>query len=262
MIYGKKAILEKIKNKFINPVSFTPLKSVIKLERIEGVNRMHIVTNKKVEITQDSTQLIDLIPGLQRYCHFLSKNQWDGDDLVQETIMKASQKYPSSELSSALLNKIAYHHWIDTLRKRQHEVLGIPKQLSENRTPSHPNTLIDTVTLLLDQLTPKQAVILMLKEAFGYQSNEIANVFNTTDTAVKSILHRAKNRLSKDASVHTVWDEDEKQLLFDLLYESLKADDPKVLIHRIHKIPSISEVPKLLKSKHSCSPLNTFCLAA
>ncbi|CAG9610771.1 sigma-70 family RNA polymerase sigma factor [Pseudoneobacillus rhizosphaerae] len=229
---------------------------------------MHIVTNKKDDKTehlQDSTHLTALIPGLQRYCYFLSKNQWDGDDLAQEVIIKASQKYQPTEVSSSLLKKIAYHHWIDTLRKRQHEVLGIPEQLSKNQVPPHPNTLIDTVTLLLDQLTPKQAVILMLKEAFGYQSNEIANVFNTTETAVKSILHRAKNRLSKDEtlhSVHTVWDKDEKQLLFDLLYESLKANDPKVIIQRIHEIPSIFEVPKLLKSKHSRSPLNTFCLAA
>jgi RNA polymerase sigma factor (sigma-70 family) len=229
---------------------------------------MHIVTNKKdvkTEQLQDSTHLTALIPGLQRYCYFLSKNQWDGDDLAQEAIIKASQKYQPTEVSSSLLKKIAYHHWIDTLRKRQHEVLGIPEQLSENQVLPHPNTLIDTVTLLLDQLTSKQAAILMLKEAFGYQSNEIANVFNTTETAVKSILHRAKNRLSKDEtlhSVHTVWDKDEKQLLFDLLYESLNANDPKVIIHRIHEIPSISEVPRLLKSKHSRSPLNTFCLAA
>jgi RNA polymerase sigma factor (sigma-70 family) len=229
---------------------------------------MHIVTNKKVEKTeqlQDSTQLTALIPGLQRYCYFLSKNQWDGDDLAQEAIIKASQKYQPSEVSSSLLKKIAYHHWIDTLRKRQHEVLGFPEQLSEKRVQSHPNTLIDTVTLLLDQLTPKQAVIMMMKEAFGYQSNEIANVLNTTETAIKSILHRAKNRLNKDDtihSVHTVWDGEEKELLFELLYESLKDNDPKVIINRIHEISSIIDVPRLLNSTHSRSPLNTLCLAA
>jgi RNA polymerase sigma-70 factor (ECF subfamily) len=227
-----------------------------------------MVTNKTVDKTEqfeDSLQLTQLIPGLQRYCRFLSRNQWDGDDLAQEAIIKASQKYQPSEVSSALLNKIAYHHWIDMLRKKEHEIIGIPEQLPENHVQTHPDTLIDTVTLLLDQLTPKQAVILMLKEAFGYQSKEIANVLNTTETAVKSILHRAKNRLKNDEAIHTVqtyWNEKEKQLLFDLLYESLKADDPKVLIHRIQEIPSIAEVPKLIKTKHSRSPLNSFCLAA
>jgi RNA polymerase sigma factor (sigma-70 family) len=231
-------------------------------------NSRSIDTNmivKKTKHSEDSKKLTGLLPGLQRYCRFLSRNQWDGDDLAQEAIIKASKHYQPSEVSSALLNKIAYHHWIDTLRKREHEVIGIPEHLSENRVQSHPNTLIDTVSLLLDQLTPKQAVIMMLKEAFGYPAKEIAQVLKTTENAVKSILHRAKTRLSAEETVHSVesfWDENEKQLLFDLLYESLKADDPKVLIQRIHEIPSISEMPRLLKTKHSRSPLNSFCLAA
>jgi RNA polymerase sigma factor (sigma-70 family) len=231
-------------------------------------NSRSLVTNKTVNKTAqfaNSLQLTQLIPGLQQYCRFLSRNKWDGDDLAQEAIIKAFQKYQPSEISSALLNKIAYHHWIDTLRKREHEVIGIPEQLTESQVQSHPNTLFDTVTLLLDQLTPKQAVIMMLKEAFGYQSKEIATVLETTEIAVKSILHRAKNRLSKDESIHTVhtfWDEKEKLLLFDLVYESLKADDPRVLIERIHEISTLAEVPRLSKTKHSRSPLNAFCLAA
>jgi RNA polymerase sigma factor (sigma-70 family) len=219
----------------------------------------------KTKQSEDSKKLTGLLPGLQRYCRFLSRNHWDGDDLAQEAILKASQYYQPSEVSSALLNKIAYHHWIDTLRKREHEIIGIPEQLSEDRVHSHPNTLIDTVSLLLDQLTPKQAVTMMLKEAFGFQSKEIAHVLGTTENAVKSILHRAKTRLSAEETLHAVesfWDENEKPLLFDLLYESLKADDPKVLIQRIHEIPSISKMPRHLKTKHSRSPLNSFCLAA
>lgn len=232
------------------------------------LNNRPMVTKKTVdnsEQIEESIQLAQLIPGLQRYCHFLSRNQWDGDDLAQEAIIKASQKYQPSEVSSALLNKIAYHHWVDTLRKRENEVIGIPNQLSEDQVQTHPDTLIDTVTLLLNQLTPKQAVIMMLKEAFCYQSKEIAHVLDTTETAVKSILHRAKNRLNNDEAIHTVqtfWDENEKQLLFDLFYTCLRADDPKVLIDRIHEIPSLAEVPKLYKLKHSRSPLNSFCLAA
>jgi RNA polymerase sigma factor (sigma-70 family) len=231
-------------------------------------NSRSIITNnmvKKTKQLEDRIQLTELLPGLQRYCRFLSKNHWDGDDLAQEAIIKASQKYQPSEVSSALLKKIAYHHWIDTLKKRQNEVIGIPEQLSEDRVQFHPSTLIDTVSLLLDQLTPKQTVIMMLKEAFGYQSKEIANVLDTTENAVKSILHRAKNRLSKEETIHSVqtfWEEKEKQLLFDLLLESLKVDDPKVLIDRIHEIPSLFEIPKLSKSKHSRSPLNSFCLTA
>ncbi|MCL6572313.1 MAG: hypothetical protein K6T88_11615, partial [Bacillus sp. (in: Bacteria)] len=56
---------------------------------------------------------------LQRYCRFLAQSRWDGDDLAQEALLRAIQKYNKTELSPALLNKIAYHFWIDTLRKKR-----------------------------------------------------------------------------------------------------------------------------------------------
>src|SRR3954467_15551670 len=60
-------------------------------------------------------------PKLRRYCHFLARNEWDGDDIAQETYIKAL-KYCShpQKMTDALLNKIAYNHWIDLLRKRKH----------------------------------------------------------------------------------------------------------------------------------------------
>jgi RNA polymerase sigma factor (sigma-70 family) len=214
----------------------------------------------------ENKNLWDYYPGLQRYCRFLSRNQWDGDDLAQETMIKASQFYQSSQISSALLNKIAYHQWIDMLRKREHEVVGIPHRLSEKFEKTQTDSLMDTVKTLMDLLTPKQAVILMLKEAFCYQSKEIANLLETTEMAVKSTLHRAKKRLSREDSLHSVdtfWDENEKQLLFDLLYQSLQNDDPQELIERIPEISSLVEVPSSsFRSIHSRSPLNTYSLAA
>jgi RNA polymerase sigma factor (sigma-70 family) len=210
-------------------------------------------------------QLKQFYPGLQRYCRFLSRNTWDGDDLAQEAIIKASQYYHQSEINSALLNKIAYHQWIDTLRKREHEVVGIPNKFLENEGKCSPDGLLDTVELLMNHLTPKQAVIFMLKEAFRYQSKEIANLLGTTEMAVKSTLHRAKNRLNKEEtfqSIHSYWDVREKQLLFDLMYQSLQAEDPKILIDRIPDIPSLADISRPARVIHSSSPLNSYCLAA
>lgn len=224
-------------------------------------------TNKyeQSEESWESKKLIQMYPGLQQYCRFLSRNSWDGDDLAQEAIIKAAHSYHQSEISSALLNKIAYHHWIDTLRKRKHEVVGILHNESVSNEKSQPDGLIDTVKLLMNHLTPKQAVIFMLKEAFRYQSKEIADLLDTTEMAVKSSLHRAKKRLDKKETLHSVhiyWDEKEKHLLFDLLYQSLQAEDPKILVDRISELPSLADVSKLAKVTHSSSPLNSFCMAA
>ncbi|MGG3470533.1 sigma-70 family RNA polymerase sigma factor [Neobacillus pocheonensis] len=183
-------------------------------------------------------------PKLQRYCHFLTQNTWDGDDIAQETYLKAL-KY-QQKMSSALLNKIAYHHWIDMLRKRKHETIDseIDGQTSISRTD-------ETVELLLKQFTPKQAVIFLLKEAFQYQLKEIADILGTTEMAVKSNLHRAKKRLEKDKgeeqsfSVDTFWNEEEKELLTNLFKDSLQNEDPSVLIKAIPTLQGINVEPKL-----------------
>jgi RNA polymerase sigma factor (sigma-70 family) len=213
-------------------------------------------------------KVLDLYPALQRYCHFLSKNKWDGDDLAQEVIMKALQSYASSEIKPALLNKIAYHQWIDTIRKRERELVGIPSALPNQQEIAKDGNLLDTVNKLIDQLTPKQAVILLLKEGFGYQGKEIAELLGTTETAIKSAIHRAKRRMEKVGTqpplTDSYWNEDDKQVLMDIIHRSLLDEDPQVLIKRLPFIPSLSEAPKLLKTSqtHSLTPLFSYRLAA
>jgi RNA polymerase sigma-70 factor (ECF subfamily) len=117
--------------------------------------------------------------------------------------------------------------------------------------------IIASVDLLLKQFTPKQAIIFLLKEAFQYQAKEIADILDTTEIAVKSILHRAKKRLEKDNEADSFWNEEEREQLADLFYETLKTQDPTRLIQ---SIPTIMNVPKL--KVNSYSPSSTLCMAA
>jgi RNA polymerase sigma factor (sigma-70 family) len=227
-----------------------------------GTEKIHLVATLEGCLEQ-------YYPGLLRYCQFLSKNNWDGDDLAQEAMIKASQAYRPSQISSALLNKIAYNQWIDTLRKREHEVVGVVQEHLDNQFQTPSDKAMDTVMLLVNRLTPKQAVIFMLKEAFRYQSKEIAHLLKTTETAVKASLHRSKRRLESmndNNSNQAFWDEYDKQLLTQLLYESLQTENPKVLIDQIHQIPLMTGLPLPCQSKSvhssSSSPLNSYCLAA
>lgn len=216
---------------------------------------------------------IENYPKLQRYCHFLARNGWDGDDIAQETFMKAL-KYGNSqhELTTALLNKIAYNHWVDMLRKRKNESLeenlnypnlAFSNQLDETR---------NSVDLLLKNFTPNQAIIFLLKEAFHYQLKEIASILDSTEMAVKSNLHRAKKRLDKAISegqvdsVEMYWNENEREQLSELFYQALKNQDPTILIQSLPSRKSISDVPQLgsakLRSKPNFSPSSTLCMAA
>jgi RNA polymerase sigma-70 factor (ECF subfamily) len=199
-------------------------------------------------------------PKLQRYCHFLTQNPWDGDDIAQETFLKAL-KYSLSQqkMTSALLNKIAYHHWVDLLRKRKNE--SIESDPATQELINQADDIVNSVELLLKQFTPKQAVIFLLKEAFQYKTKEIAAILDTTEVAVKANLHRAKKRLEKEAlSVASFWDEEEREQLSELFYEALKNQDPTVLIESIPSIKSVIEVPKLVSKTYS--PSSTLCMAA
>ena len=211
---------------------------------------------------------MEYYPKLQSYCHFLAQNKWDGDDIAQETYLKAL-KYSEyhQNLTTALINKIAYHHWIDVLRKRRHET--VVADSGESMVNNKFDDITNSVDLLLNQFTPKQAVIFLLKEGFLYQLKEIADILESTEMAVKSNLHRAKKRLEKrnqSNSVETFWDDKEREQLSSLFYEALENQDPTTLIQSIPKLKSVMDVPILvtrnIRSMQAYSPSSTLCMAA
>lgn len=211
-------------------------------------------------------------PKLQRYCQFLARNRWDGDDIAQETYVKALRYGNQQKLTSALLNKIAYNHWVDSLRKRKNEEVEADPDFAHKALTNQLDETRDSVELLLKNFTPNQAVIFLLKEGFQYQLKEIAEIFHSTETSVKSNLHRAKKRLEKakeekqNDSVDSYWDEEERELLTEIFYEALKNQDPAILIQSISSRTRKSNVPKLVTrkfpSKPKYTPSSTLCMAA
>lgn len=204
---------------------------------------------------------------LKKYCHFLTQSTWDGDDLAQEAMIKAIAYYSQERITPALLNKIAHNHWMDTLRKRKYEQIKNQHMREENNFLVE--STITSVDLLLDTFTPRQAIIFLLKEAFQYQSKEIAEVLNTTEMAVKSTLNRAKKRIGKEqelSSLDSFWAEEERDQLWNLIHESLVNQDPTVLIEAIPSISKLVDVPKAVYRTtnpfKASAPLSTLCMAA
>lgn len=200
---------------------------------------------------------------LLRYCLFLTKNEWDGNDLAQETMAKTLQHYSHLEvISQSLLKKVAYHKWIDIVRRRQKETLQ--DVLKEEVYHHHLEKALIITDTLLTHTTPKQAVIFFLTEAFGFQSCEIADILGTTEGAVKAALHRSRKRLNKkDAPdlelVESFWNEKEKDVLAHLFQESLQEEDPGVLIKAL---PTIFHIDVPTHSLLTHTPTNTFkCVA-
>ncbi|WP_254052856.1 sigma factor-like helix-turn-helix DNA-binding protein [Bacillus sp. V59.32b] len=218
----------------------------------------------------EGNSIVELYPNLQKYCRFLSQNKWDGDDIAQEAILKALRHY-RQDLSPALLNKIAYNHWIDTLRKRKNESLEDVLELAQTGQEDKVNAVMEAIDLLKRHFTPKQAVIYTLKEAFQYRANEIAGILETTEMAVKSALHRAKTRLentklkqdTRPAEIY--WDKETDIQLSSFIYKALKYQDPEILIRAIPSIESLKAgktTPMLIRSFSRKAPSNALCMAA
>jgi RNA polymerase sigma-70 factor (ECF subfamily) len=164
-------------------------------------------------------------PSLWNYCKYLTGSPWDGDDLFQETLLKAfatlSQMwhpvYPKSYLF-----RIATNTWIDHLRKNK---VKLDTYEDSHGTEDHDQAeLTDAVEILIHNLPPRQAVVVLLMDVFAFTAQETASMIKLTEGAVYSALHRARKNL-KSLPVN-----EEKASI-----KSVSATPPKVdqLIHRL-----------------------------
>ncbi|ASV68487.1 MULTISPECIES: sigma-70 family RNA polymerase sigma factor [Cytobacillus] len=188
---------------------------------------------------------------LVSYCTFLCQNEWDGEDIAQETILKA-MKYNEAKITRALLKKIAYHQWIDVVRKKKKE------QLTENHVDieTRNHHLTETIELLLEKLTVQQALAFSLKEAFLFKNSEIAEMLNMKEASVKSLLHRARRRLGTDMKeLNQQWDEPVERKIFQVFHRALEHQHPTELIKLLPIINHYST------SKQS-TPSNAFNMMA
>ncbi|WP_171050954.1 sigma factor-like helix-turn-helix DNA-binding protein [Bacillus sp. BHET2] len=224
-----------------------------------------IVTRNEYQESEEGME--ELIPKLYRYCYFLTKSKWDGEDIAQESICKALSHYPDClNWSSSLLNKMAYHLWIDKVRKQGKETIGPVPETKVEDSPGE-GMSIDTIDMLSRKMTPKQLVTFILKEAFQYKISEIAEVLSMTETAVKALLNRSRARIEKLShdewwgGVQTNRDEDLQKELTAILYRTLKAQDPSLLIAYIPTL--LAQAPVHIQlARTSASPSSVLSLAA
>ncbi len=139
-------------------------------------------------------------PLLHAYCRRLTHNLWDAEDLSQETLIRGFHALASNpvpiENPRAYLLRIASHTWIDHVRRRQTEKRLAPA--GETTAPGGQETAgaaRDAGRRLMQRLAPRERAALILKDLFDMSLREIAGVLETTPGAVKSALHRGRERL-------------------------------------------------------------------
>jgi len=142
-------------------------------------------------------------PLLHGYCRRLTRQLWDAEDLVQETLIRGfhALAYHHNPIESprAYLLRIATHTWIDQLRRRETEERLTPPPASEAGPDPATTAGIarDAGTTVFQRLAPRERAAVILKDLFDMSLEETAVVLETSVGAIKAALHRGRERLKE-----------------------------------------------------------------
>ena len=168
-----------------------------------GIEHMTISGGGTSEARAAFDQLLgELRPKLHRYCARMTGSVVDGEDVVQEALVKAIEalpETPSIANPEGWLFRIAHNAALDFLRRRARREAAHSDQ--------DPDTMIDPVTAADDRqiaaaslqtfmrlpVAQRSSVILM--DVLGYSLDEIGGVMDASIPAIKAALHRGRARL-------------------------------------------------------------------
>lgn len=200
-----------------------------------------------------------LRPKLHRYCTRMVGSAIDGEDIVQEALLRALEAgLPSRPVDNpeGWLFRIAHNLALDSLRRRA------------RRADTHSEDDVDQIVHPVDEQARRDAAaatlpafmhmpasqrsVVILFDVLEYSAEEVGEILGTTVTAVKSSLQRGRIRLRELAghadapSSRTALPEADQQLLrryvdlfnardFDALRALLAADVELDLVTRPHR---------------------------
>jgi len=135
----------------------------------------------------------------------------EAEDAAQETFLRAYTKLATYQPQRKFVNwllSIASHHCIDRLRcrKRKPQVSlddALPPQWLASDAP-HPDQAVsqkeerERIRQMLDTLSPPYRAAVVLRYWYGLSYREIATIMDTTESAIKSRLYRARRMLAEE----------------------------------------------------------------
>jgi len=142
----------------------------------------------------------ELRPKLHRYCARMTGSVIDGEDVMQDALIKAIEAFDETVTNpEAWLFRIAHNAALDHLRRRVRQ--------ESRHADEDPDMTIDPVapaeerlaaaanlrTFMRLPVAQRSSVILM--DVLGYSLDEIGGVTGATIAGVKAALHRGRTRL-------------------------------------------------------------------
>lgn len=197
--------------------------------------------------------LVGMRPKLHRYCARMTGSAVDGEDVVQEVLIKAVGARPAAaEIDNVAgwLFRIAHNASLDFLRARaRNNVIPITDEAEFVSDDPDPDAASVSFRTFLE-LPVLQRCAVILKDVLGYSVEEIAELADCSAAAAKSALQRGRQRLKAltaegdDAAQLPLLSENERRQLQNYVaafrtgdFESIRkmlADDVRLdLVNRL-----------------------------
>jgi RNA polymerase sigma-70 factor, ECF subfamily len=155
------------------------------------------------EPRQSFDQLLAVLrPKLHRYCARMTGSVIDGEDVVQEALVKAIEAFPTMGAVAnreAWLFRIAHNAALDFLRRRaRQDARGSDKDIEMIVDPADPvadRQIAATSLRTFMRIPVAQRSSVILMDVLGYSLDEITGMTEISLPAVKAALHRGRTRL-------------------------------------------------------------------
>jgi RNA polymerase sigma-70 factor (ECF subfamily) len=142
-------------------------------------------------------------PRLHRYCARMTGSAVDGEDVLQDALVKALRaRADGTEVDNfeGWLLRIAHHTSLDFLRsKARIPIVLITADAEAARIPDADIVAVSLQTFL--QLPELQRCAVILKDVLGHSVDEIASIAECTPAAAKSALQRGRVALRQLAQL-------------------------------------------------------------
>lgn len=152
-------------------------------------------------------QLVNNVrPKLHRYCARMTGNAVDGEDIVQDALMKALAALPNVGVldnPEGWLFRIAHNTALDFLRRRTRgPVMEHEDTLERIAAPDSSDHDHEAATMSLRtfmRLPALQRSAVILKDVLGHSLEEVASITGASEAAAKSALQRGRVSLRQIA---------------------------------------------------------------
>ncbi len=154
------------------------------------------------DVAQLERLIAELRPKLHRYCARMTGSVIDGEDVLQQALVKAVEAFPGDQTIArpqAWLFRIAHNEAIDFMRRRARQDASYaeeedPDMIDPAPTPEEHLAAASSLRVFA-RLPVVQRSAVILKDVLGYSIEETSGIIAATVPAVKAALHRGRARL-------------------------------------------------------------------